>query len=121
MLGKLARIPSLWPKTVKLRVSWTFTLIFEGKPSGSFDAPAGAVVTVLKVKGSNLLVADQEGQAELPAKYTNIGNVVNAQAIIDAPTPPPDPTPAPISTNEPSAASITKQPPPSSPATITAS
>ena len=121
MLEKLSRIPALWPKLVRLRVSYTFTLMIDGKATGTFDAPAGSWVAVLKVEGAKLLVSFHDGQAEVPSNFTNIGNIVSAQALIDAPTPPPDPNPpaAPTGSSSTSNGSSIATPPASSPSTST--
>jgi hypothetical protein len=87
VLNKLAQLPSLWPKQVKLIQRFGFTEIKDGVAVGVVGAPAGTVVDLIAVKGTKLVVSYLGNKAEIDAAITDIGDRVDANAIISAPLP----------------------------------
>jgi len=95
VLEKLAKLPSLWPKKVKLAQKFSFTMIQDGVATGHLDAPAGTTVDLIAVKGAKLIVSLLDNKAEVDAAFTDIGDRVDVNTIISSPLPPSPPTNAP--------------------------
>jgi hypothetical protein len=87
VLEKLAKLPSIWPKQVKLIQNFTFTMVQDGVATGHLDAPVGTTVDLITVKGSKLIVSLLDNKAEVDASITDIGNRVNVGTIISTPLP----------------------------------
>lgn len=94
--AELAGNPAAWPRSVRLREAVTFPAVYDGQVVGSFTAPAGTAVRLLKIQGNQLTVSFQGGTRVLDWRLTDLEAEVAKP--VAAPAPPaaaPTATPAP--------------------------
>jgi hypothetical protein len=87
----LAANPNAWPRTLHLADSVDFPVVMNSQVIGSITAPAGAEVTLLKIKGQQVTVSFNGGTKEISWHLTDLedqaSKIVTAQP---SPTAPPD-------------------------------
>ena len=69
-LGTLDR--RYWPKHVKLRRSLEFPVIVDGKPSGSFKAPAGMEFTLVEIRAKEVVLKNGDSLQTVAAGDTDV-------------------------------------------------
>jgi len=87
-LPALAGLPRYWPAKVKLLAPARFPVFLNGVEAGTIQVPAGALVTLRKLRADGQAEVERQGAfATLPATATDV--LARAQALAAAVTPAP--------------------------------
>lgn len=101
-IGWLIENPGRRPETLVLREQTSFPALYEGRPVGKIDVPAGAKVRLVNIEPDAVVVRYREGTVKLPYDATDLREAAAAEMAKAAPTPErqiaeaPTPTPPPV-------------------------
>ena len=101
-IGWLIENPERRPETLVLRERTSFPALYEGRPVGKIDVPAGAKVRLVNIEPDAVVVRYREGTVTLPYDATDLREAAAAEMAKPAPTPAPQiaeaptPTPPPV-------------------------